>query len=322
MNAMPDAQLKKFFGVSKSSLKNQDKGNTASPTGKPLEPADSQHRLPNKLPGGNIASTRGDSGASSMLPSTHAARSTSTTDPDNVPTTSIQKTSLKKEEPVGGQRPAVPLGTQQTQVPQGSVQARKANTAQFSQFDLETKLSQLPLMLNYDTAISTLSDIVKDKSQDLVRLRKVLESEVNSSPLDAEQKKLLGNLLGVLTSVANQRTQMSSKKKSGFRLKEESELDPKKKDQDPNVDVEEEPGLETSSEDETAEAPINKSEEALAFSRNLKGHTIKTADIEVKPDGGLITLDLASVSTPVEIAWNKEGKVVFSFKGRPYFIKK
>jgi hypothetical protein len=360
MAAMPDGALKKFFGLNKSALQNKDKGKVTAPSDSSMG-GDATAAVSKQLGLPKGASFQAQDGGTPGIAGKERGTMPVTLKPTATgPSTDTVGTAIKqlpgtpakgqvaakpidtlgqplkkklpplwkkeakkkklKEEPVGGQAPAVPMGAQQTQVPQGTQQARKANVTQFNQMDLDTKLSQLPMMLNYDTAISTLADIVSDKASDLVKLRKVLESEINSSPLDATQKKSLGNLLGVLTAVGNQRTQMASKSlgaKPGLK-----EVQSKKKvlREEP-----EESGLESSTADQEGDmqkAKGNESEEALAFSKSMKGHTIRDSFIEMKPDGGLINIQLVSVEAPAEIAWNNNGKVVFSFKGRPYIIRK
>lgn len=227
----------------------------------------------------------------------------------------VKKEFVMKEEPLGGQQPAAALPTA---TPQNATQAKKTNSLQFGQMDLASKLSSLPMMLNYDTAIQTLADIVESRSQDLIQLRKILEQYTNSSPIDANQKKLLGNLLGVLTAVSNSKSLMSGK--TNPTLPQVKEADEKTSSGDEDLD--QETGLEAEPEQKDEKTPINNSAEAMAFSNSLKGHTIRSANIELKPDGGLITLDLVSVESPSEIAWNNSGKVVFNFKDRPYLLRK
>lgn len=159
------------------------------------------------------------------------------------------KQKLFLEAPVGGQSPAP--GTQQPpQMPQNSVQAKQANVQQFAQLDLQTKLAQLAtgMMLNYDTTINTLAQIVKDKSQDLVQFRRALESGINAAPLDANQKRLVGNVLGILTSISNESTLMSSKQIKGKPLLKEEDENSKKKDNDetPETSDPQDANLETS----------------------------------------------------------------------------
>jgi hypothetical protein len=232
------------------------------------------------------------------------------------------------EAPVGGQAPSVDasaMPAQTTQQPRNSVQARQANIQQFSQLDLPTKLAQLStgMMLNYDTAINTLAAIVKEKSQDLVQFRRALESGINAAPLDANQKRLVGNILGILTSISNESTLMSSKQVKGAMLREAE--DTKKKDQAPEVSNPLDTSLETSAEDDTSipdVLPKHRSEEQMLLTKSLTGQTIKAADIDMRPEGGILTLDLVSTESPAELKWFNNGKVVYTFKDRPYVIKK
>lgn len=233
----------------------------------------------------------------------------------------------KFEAPIGGQAPAIPPAD--APVPQGQQQAKQTNVAQFNQLDLPTRLAQLAtgMMLNYDTVISTLAMIVKDKSKDLVQLRRALESGINTASVDANQKRLLGNIMGILTSISNERGLMASKEVKGKGRLNES---PKKKLKEES-ETQEEPPNETSPEEIEAQdqaelelEPIakNKSDEELLLISSLKGHAIKEADIDLNPNGGVLTLGLVGISNPVEIAWHNSGKVIFTFKGRPYTLKK
>lgn len=350
MASMPDAALKKFFGINKSALQNKDKGKVTAPAdssmgGDATAAVSKQLGLPAGKERGTMPVTLKPTAAApstdnvgtaiKQLPGTQSAQTSPPPKPGQVaakPVDSLGQPMKKKlpplwkkenkkkklkEEPVGGQAPAT-TATTPGQAPQGTQQARKSNLVQFNSMDLDTKLSQLPMMLNYDTAIAVLADIVADKSSDLVKLRKILEAEINSSPLDATQKKSLGNLLGVLTSVGNQRSQMASKSLNGKPgLKEAQSKKKVLREADDDVGLDD-----TADESEKQKLKGNESEEALAFSKSLKGQTIRNAYIEMKPDGGLVNIELVSVEAPAEIAWNNNGKVVFSFKNRPYLLRK
>jgi hypothetical protein len=252
----------------------------------------------------------------------------------NVTEVRTSKAKFFVEAPVGGQAPAQgsqpPLGMQ-NQTPKNSVQAKQANIQQFAQLDLPTKLAQLStgMMLNYDTAINTLAQIVKEKSQDLVQFRRALESGINAAPLDANQKRLVSNILGILTSISNESTLMSSKQIKGKPLLKEEEEDSKKKDQqveDPDASNPSETSLETGSEEDQASdsptLPKFRSEEQMVLTKSLTGQTIKAADIDLRPEGGILSLDLVSTETPAQLKWFNNGKVVYVYKGRPYLIKK
>ena len=182
-------------------------------------------------------------------------------------------------------------------------------------------------MLNYDTAVNTLAQIVKDKSQDLVQFRRALESGVNAAPLDANQKRLVGNILGILTSISNESALMSSVSRKGRPMLREADEDKtKKKDQqEPKVDDPANASIETSSEDQESSPnvlPKFRTEEQMLLTKSLIGQTIKAADIDIQPGGGVLTLDLVSVSAPTQLKWFNNGKVVYNFKGRPYVIGK
>lgn len=234
------------------------------------------------------------------------------------------------EAPVGGQQAATQQGDPQAMQPKNSVQAKQANIQQFAQLDLPTKIAQLStgMMLNYDTAVNTLAQVVKDKSQDLVQFRRALESGINAAPLDANQKRLVGNILGILTSISNESTLMSSRQIKGRPLLKEAEEEPKKKDsqeEEPEVSNPKDTSLETSSdsqESNVAMLPKFRTEEQMLLTKSLTGQTIKAADIELKPGGGVLTLDLVGVTSPVKLAWLNNGKVIYNFKGRPYVVKK
>ncbi len=253
----------------------------------------------------------------------------------NVLEVKTSKTRFMLEAPVGGQAPAAGStaaalgGQQQPQQPQNTVQAKQANIQQFAQLDLATKLAQLStgMMLNYDTAVSTLAEIVKEKSQDLVQFRRALESGINAAPLDANQKRLVGNILGILTSISNESALMSHKDHRGRPLlKEEGEPNKKKDELEaPESSHPARTSMETTGEEQESNVtalPKFRTEEAMLLTKSLTGQTIKAADIEIKPGGGILTLDLVSVENPVKLKWFNNGKVVYEFKDRPYVIKK
>jgi hypothetical protein len=250
----------------------------------------------------------------------------------NVLEVKTSKSRFILEAPVGGQAPAPDAaalgGGQQPQQPQNTVQAKQANIQQFAQLDLPTKLAQLStgMMLTYDTAVNTLAQIVKDKSQDLVQFRRALESGINAAPLDANQKRLVGNILGILTSISNESGLMSHRDFKGRPLLREAD-EPKKKDQPeaPEMSDPARTSMETSGEEQTSDVtalPKFRTEEQMLLTKSLTGQTIKAADIEIKPGGGVLTLDLVSVKNPVKLKWFNNGKVVYEFKDRPYLIKK
>lgn len=184
----------------------------------------------------------------------------------------------------------------------------------FNSLNLQSKLTQLATgqSLNYDTAISAMVDIVKDRKQDFIQLRNAIQAGMNSSNLDVNQKKLLANLLNILDSMQKNRSVVSSGKK-----KQKSLSENKKKilEADENETAEMEPPSDTN-------ATKQKSEEEMVLINSLKGQTIKSSDIELQPGGGTLTLDLVSVLSPVKLHWNNEGRVVFDFKNRPYVLRK
>jgi hypothetical protein len=241
----------------------------------------------------------------------------------NVLEVKTSKTKFILEAPVGGQAPAAAaLGAAQPQQqPQNTVQAKQANIQQFAQLDIQTKLAQLStgMMLTYDTAVNTLSQIVKDKSQDLVQFRRALESGINAAPLDANQKRLVGNILGILTSISNEAGLMSHRDHRGRPLLKEAEGEAPEESSPVTA------SMETSGEEQTSNVtalPKFRTEEQMLLTKSLTGQTIKAADIEIKPGGGILTLDLVSVENPVKLKWFNNGKVVYDFKNRPYLIKK
>lgn len=79
-----------------------------------------------------------------------------------------------------------------------------------------------------------------------------------------------------------------------------------------------------SSEEESQPTVLPKfrTEEQIVLTKSLTGQTIKAADIELKPEGGVLSLDLVSTDSPAQIKWFNNGKVVFIYKNRPYLIKK
>ncbi len=120
---------------------------------------------------------------------------------------------------------------------------------------------------------------------------------------------------------------MSSRQIKGKPLLKEEES--KKKDeeepQSPEVSNPSDTSLETPSDSQDSNVemlPKFRTEEQMILTKSLTGQTIKAADIELKPGGGVLTLDVVGVLAPVKLAWLNNGKVVYNFKGRPYLIKK
>lgn len=110
---------------------------------------------------------------------------------------------------------------------------------------------------------------------------------------------------------------------------EAPEDEPKKKvdsgddqsDQGQQVD----PQIQAGTGDEESEPemlPVNRTDEEMLLMQGLKGQTIREADIDLNAHGGTLTLALVSIENPIQLTWNKEGRVVFSFKGRPYTLRK
>ena len=54
----------------------------------------------------------------------------------------------------------------------------------------------------------------------------------------------------------------------------------------------------------------------------LKGQTIRTANLEIKDDGGAFVMDLISSQLPCRIEWNNNGRIVFNYKDTKYVIRK
>ncbi len=69
------------------------------------------------------------------------------------------------------------------------------------------------------------------------------------------------------------------------------------------------------------EEPEKKGEEAVVSDR-LAGQTIKNASVELQPHGGSITLELVGTKIPASLSWDTSGKVVFTFKNRPYILRR
>jgi hypothetical protein len=222
--------------------------------------------------------------------------------------------------PIGGQTQAQPA----QQAPQGQAQQQPVQqTPQqqqqaFSQLPLNDKISQLAngQMLNYQTSIATLGDMLKSQGQNVAQLRGALEAGLGLAKVDANQKRQIGDLLNILTSVSNGPTLTAGKKIKGKNLKEE---DLKKKDN-------EESAVETTSDDQetnldNALTKNHSAEEALLV-KCLIGQTIRDADIETSSNGGKLSLGMVSLKNPIELEWFNNGKIILNYKGRPYTISR
>ncbi len=88
--------------------------------------------------------------------------------------------------------------------------------------------------------------------------------------------------------------------------------------QDPGgLDAEETPAPE-----EPVAAPEQPKGEEAVVSDRLSGQTIKNASVELKAHGGAITLELVGTKIPAVLSWDSSGKVVFTFKNRPYILRR
>ena len=81
--------------------------------------------------------------------------------------------------------------------------------------------------------------------------------------------------------------------------------------QQPNQEVPKEP---------TSIEPQKTSEQEAI--NKLSGQTIRSAGFESDENGNKLSLELAGQHTPATLEWNKSGKVIFSFKGARYTLKK
>ena len=72
---------------------------------------------------------------------------------------------------------------------------------------------------------------------------------------------------------------------------------------------------------ESPEPEKQKTAEEKAISK-LAGQTIKQASIDFDQDFGRLSLQLAGTNAPATVQWSKGGRVVFSFKGQNYILRK
>lgn len=71
----------------------------------------------------------------------------------------------------------------------------------------------------------------------------------------------------------------------------------------------------------TSDPAQTKTSEQQAVSR-LSGQTIKSANVEFDENLGRLSLELAGHHQPVTLEWDKGGKVIFSYKGARYILRK
>ena len=80
---------------------------------------------------------------------------------------------------------------------------------------------------------------------------------------------------------------------------------------------------EEDSEDKEVEDEIGpETEELASIQRTLKGATIDDINLELTPSGAKLLIQVVGTPTPAELAWSKTGKIVYTFKGTPYIIRK
>jgi hypothetical protein len=201
-------------------------------------------------------------------------------------------------------------------------------------------------------AMSNLGDHNK-----LSQVLRDLNSKI-SRVTDSDEKQQIGSMIGALTGAVDvstagggraqiSRTSMSSaqpvttipasrqisssRTHSGKVVKEEegrkdrlakkkTNNSPKEKIDSSEIDVDVGDVANANTEDPT---PTRKpAAEELVIGKSLAGQTIKSANIELSPQGGALKMQLVSNPNGAEIEWSKSGKVVFSFGGRPYVIRR
>ena len=87
-------------------------------------------------------------------------------------------------------------------------------------------------------------------------------------------------------------------------------------------------GLDSSQEGETPledvpeQEPIEKKTSEEQAINKLSGQTIKKAEIRFDENIGKLSMELAGHHQPAELEWNRSGRIIFSFKGQKYILKK
>lgn len=185
---------------------------------------------------------------------------------------------------------------------------------------------------------------------DHYKLSKALKTLQTNLPKlhDPKEIQQAGMMSGVLTNAVDSTTAQAGrstkttvtagKTNSGRRL---SEDDSKKKEEKPSKKKKED-DLETGSLDAPTEEPEKtpseepqtpspeedfesqpaKDQEQAVMSDRLSGQTIKNVSIDLGDGkGGKLSLDLVGTKIPATLSWDPSGKVVFTFKNRPYILR-
>lgn len=235
--------------------------------------------------------------------------------------------------------------TQSLQAQQrGAKRAKQLGMKPFGQKNESKKLTEASI--EYTNISKAFLDAMSDLS-DHGKLSKTLRDANNAVGriTDPTEKQNLGAMIGALTGAVDVTTAggggpkplaritpvkktvaqlKQSKELAGRLIKEEDEEKDKVKKKDSQPEEPKEPVEEPESdfpEPEKVTEP-RRSEEQVVLKKSLEGQTLKTADIELTPNGGILTLNFVALSIPAKLEWDNKGKVVYYFKDRPYLLRK
>jgi len=191
---------------------------------------------------------------------------------------------------------------------------------------LGTPEGQKTLLYKFNQLSPSMDAASRKAIQDLLTSMGISTAAHNAA--DSGQFGQLGGMAKAANASLSGKALNTSKTLKGKVLKEDNPL----KKKDPSSIEPEEPddetGLESSSGEQESDPETeddllgNKSEEETLFLETLKGQTIKTADLKLDVNGGILTLQLVSVLAPLELEWHNNGKVLYRHKNRPYLLKK
>lgn len=155
---------------------------------------------------------------------------------------------------------------------------------------------------------------------------------------DATERNQVGAMIGALTSMVDSTTagggsKLNTSADTGATPIQETERSKKKdsalREEEPPAP--EAPGSDVGLDKEPAPAPqpvptVEKSpvqvHEDQIVGKSLSGQVIRDARVTFDSSGGSLELQLMTVQNPVKLEWKRNGRVVYHFKGRPYFLKK
>jgi hypothetical protein len=171
---------------------------------------------------------------------------------------------------------------------------------------------------------------------------KSVDSSTKSTPLAPVPKSpLTTNPLSKSPLAASKVTEAEDKDDNKKEKKKDDKKDSPKKEKGieikPQKDVPGAPegdpaGLEDPVEEPAEAEPVappedpgiptpEKSPEEAVVSQRLSGQTIKNATVQLRPNGGMVNLELVGMKIPASIQWDSSGKVIFNFKNRPYILR-